>query len=345
MRKLSYLFRKLEGNKVQCLTCSHFCVLEETQRGKCGVRVNKKGELYFLLYEKACSANIDPIEKKPFYHFLPQSFSFSFATVGCNFACLNCQNWEISQAPKEENLKEEEIERMGFDLKVEEIVKKAKENGCQSISYTYTEPTIFLEYALDVMKLAKKEGLKNVWVSNGFMSPQTIDLISPYLDAINIDLKFFDDDLYQKMAQGRLLPVLNSIKEFKKRKVWVELTTLIIPGVSDQEEMIKKMAHFIKNEVGPETPWHLSAFCGAISWKMKDVPDTPRETVERLCQVAQREGIFYVYAGNLFGSPFENTYCPRCKELVIKREGYFVERKDKEGRCPKCGFKLDLILS
>jgi len=344
MEKLSYLFKKLDENKVQCLTCSWYCLLKEGERGKCGVRVNKKGELYFLLYGKSCAANIDPIEKKPFYHFLPGSFSFSFATVGCNFSCLNCQNWDISQGPKNENLKEKEIKEMGFDLMPEEIVKKAKENNCQSISYTYTEPTIFLEYALDTMKLAKKAGLKNNWVSNGFMSPKTIDLISPYLDAINIDLKFFDDLSYQKIAGGRLKPVLDSIKEFKKRKVWVELTTLIIPGYSDQEEMIKKMAHFIKNEVGRETPWHLSAFSGAISWKMKNVPDTSPETIETLCEIAKKEGIFYVYSGNIFGSKFENTYCPKCNEVVIKRDGYFIERKDLNGRCPKCGYRLDLVL-
>ncbi len=344
MEKLSYFFKKLNGNKVQCLICSCYCLLKEGERGRCGIRVNKKGNLYFLLYGKSIAANIDPIEKKPFYHFLPGSFSFSFATTGCNFSCLNCQNWAISQGPKNKNLREEEIKEMGFDLMPQEIVKKAKENNCQSISYTYTEPTIFLEYAIDTMKLAKKEGLKNDWVSNGFMSPKTIDLISPYLDAINIDLKFFDDDSYRKIAGGRLKPVLNSIKEFKKRKVWVELTTLIIPGYSDREEMIREMARFIKNEVGKETPWHLSAFSGAISWKMKNVPDTSQETIKKFCEIAKREGIFYVYSGNIFDSKFENTYCPKCNELVIKREGYFIERKDLDGKCPKCGYKLELIL-
>ena len=342
MRKESILYKKL-NSLVQCQTCAHYCLLKENQLGRCGVRINLKGKLYFLLYEKAIAAEIDPIEKKPFYHFLPGSFSFSFATVGCNFRCLNCQNWALSQAPRLKNFSYKEIEAMGFDLKAEEIIKKAKENQCLSIAYTYTEPTIFLEYGLEVMKLAKKEGLKNVWVSNGFQSQEVIALISPYLDAINIDFKFFDEKNYQEVASGHLKPVLNSILEFKKRKIWLELTTLIIPNYFN-EKTIKEMANFIKKEVGKETPWHLSGFSASISWQMKGVNDTLPQTLEKFCEIAKKEGLDYVYAGNLLGSKFEHTFCPRCKKIVIERRGYFIKRKDKKGHCPFCGYLLPLIL-
>jgi pyruvate formate lyase activating enzyme len=308
------------------------------ERGKCGVRENIDGKLYALNYGKAIAINIDPIEKKPFYHFLPGSHSLSIATVGCNFSCLNCQNWEISQAFKGAK------KIPGEYIPPERIVETAIENKVPSISYTYTEPTIFLEYALDTMKLAKKAGLKNNFVSNGFMSEESAKLVIPYLDANNIDIKGFSEEFYQKVCGGRLKPVLDTAKLMKKSGVWVEITTLVIPTLSDSEEMFEKIAKWIYDNLGPETPWHISQFCGAISWKLQHIPDTPVETLEKAIEIGKRVGLKYVYIGNVPGHKAENTYCPKCGTLAINRVNYFIHRYDKNGKCPKCGEDLNLIL-
>ncbi len=225
--KEAYLYKKLSNKKVQCRNCAHFCIIENGKRGICGVRENKAGKLYSLVYGKACALNIDPIEKKPFFHFLPGSHSLSVATVGCNFKCMSCQNYDISQMPQ--------LTRRigGEDISPEEIIKMALKNKLPSISYTYTEPGVFSEYALDTMKLAKKAGLKNNWVSNGFWSKELFDLISPYLDAANIDLKGFTDEFYIKYCGGRLQPVLDTLKRIKQKKIWLEITTLVIPTLND----------------------------------------------------------------------------------------------------------------
>jgi len=333
-----YLYKKLPGKKVQCRNCSHYCILEPGQRGKCGVRENIDGKLYALNYGKAIAINIDPIEKKPFYHFLPGTHSLSIATVGCNFACKNCQNWEISQAFK--GAKEIPGER----ISPREIVEMALKYKVPSISYTYTEPTIFLEYALDTMKLAKEAGLKNNFVSNGFMSPESAKLVIPYLDANNIDIKSFDDKFYQEICGGRLEPVLKTAKLMKKSGVWVEITTLVIPTLSDSEKMFYDIATWIKENLGPETPWHVSQFSGVISWKLQHLPNTPLETLEKAIKIGREVGLKYVYIGNIPGHEAENTYCPKCKELVISRVNYHIHRYDKEGKCPKCGENLNLIL-
>ena len=316
--KEAYLYKKLPDKKVQCRNCAHYCVLEVGQRGKCGVRENINGKLFALNYQKLIALHIDPIEKKPFYHFLPGTHSLSIATVGCNFACKSCQNWDISQGFK----KTKEIP--GENIPPEEIVEIALKNNLPSISYTYTEPTIFLEYALDTMKLAKKKGLKNNWVSNGFLSPESAKLVIPYLDAINIDLKSFSDKFYQEYCEGRLGPVLETAKLMKKSGVWVEITTLVIPTLSDSEEIFQNIANFIKKDLGPETPWHISQFCGAISWKLQHLPDTPPETLIKAREIGLNEGLKFVYTGNVPGLEGENTYCPKCGELNIERKGYFL---------------------
>jgi pyruvate formate lyase activating enzyme len=313
--------------------------LSPGQRGKCGVRENIDGKLYALNYGKLIAIHIDPIEKKPFYHFLPASQSLSIATVGCNFSCLNCQNWEISQAFKEAK------EIPGEYIPPEKIVKIAIENKVESISYTYTEPTIFLEYALDTMKLAKKAGLKNNFVSNGFMSEESAKLVIPYLDAINIDIKGFTEDFYQKICGGRLEPVLETAKLMKKSGVWVEITTLVIPTLNDDEKTFEGIAKWIFENLGSETPWHVSQFCGAISWKLQHIPDTSVETLEKAIEIGKKVGLKYVYIGNIPGHKAENTYCPKCGELAINRVNYFVHRYDKNGKCPKCGTNLNLILN
>jgi pyruvate formate lyase activating enzyme len=336
--KEAYLYKKLEGKKVQCQNCAHYCVIATGKRGTCGVRENIDGKLCALNYGKAIACHIDPIEKKPFFHFLPGSYSLSIATVGCNFACKNCQNWDISQGFKGKK------EIPGEDLPPEEIVKIALKNKLPSISYTYTSPTIFSEYALDTMKLAKKAGLKNNWVTNGFLSKELLEIISPYLDAANVDLKGFTEEFYQKNCGGRLQPVLDTLIGMKQKKIWVEVTTLAIPTLSDSEKMFRDIAKFIKEALGPETPWHISQFCGAISWKLQHVPDTPVETLEMAWKIGKETGLKYVYTGNVPGLPSEDTFCPKCNTVCIDRTNYIIHRHDKSGKCPKCGQDLNLIL-
>lgn len=340
--KEALLYKKLDHQKVQCHVCNHYCTILPDKRGICGVRENKDGTLYFLAYAKAVAENVDPIEKKPLFHFLPGTQSLSIATVGCNFRCDNCQNWQISQASKSKDYKDLNI--FGEDLPPEKVILDAKASGCLSISYTYTEPTIFLEYALDCMKLAHQAGIKNVWVSNGYMSKETLELVSPYLDAANIDLKFFDHKSYLKVCGAKLDPILENLKEMYQRKIWLELTTLVIPTLSDGEEMFEKIARFIKDELGPEVPWHVSAFSPEISYKLQGLPATNAKTLEEAYKIGKKIGLKYVYTGNVPGMDSENTYCPKCGTLAIKRVGYFIERKDKNGKCPKCQNNLDLIL-
>ena len=335
--KEAYLYKKLKEGKVQCQTCAHYCIIEKGRRGKCGVKENRDGKFYSLVYGKACALNIDPIEKKPFFHFLPNSQSLSIATVGCNFQCRNCQNYSISQGPKIFKRIE------GEEISPKEIVEVALKNNLPSVSYTYTEPTVFLEYALDTMKLAKEEGLKNNWVTNGFLSKEAFSLISPYLDAANVDLKSFDDEFYRKNCDGRLQPVLDTLKRMKKKNIWVEITTLVIPTLSDSEKTFKDMAQFIRKELGEETPWHISQFSGAISWKLQDIPDTPLEILERVYQIGKKAGLKYVYTGNIPGLDSENTYCPKCEAKMIERIGYSIVRYDKNGKCSKCNEDLNII--
>jgi len=337
--KEAYLYKKLPNKKVQCQNCAHYCIILPGKRGICGVRENIDDKLYALNYGKTVACHIDPIEKKPFYHFLPGSHSLSIATAGCNYRCLNCQNYDISQGFK----KAKEIP--GEDLSPEEIVKMAIKNNLPSISYTYVEPTIFLEYGLETMKLAKKAGLKNNWVSNGFLSSESVKLVNPYLDAINIDIKGFSDEFYRKVCGGRLQPVLDTAKLMKKSGVWVEITTLVIPTLSDSEEMFKSIAKFIRNELGPETPWHITQFSGLISWQLHHLPNTPVETLQTAHQIGKEAGLKYVYTGNLPGLPSEDTFCPNCQALCIDRTNYIIHRHDKAGKCPKCGLDLNLILS
>ena len=338
--KESYLYKKLENKKIQCQTCAHKCFILPEKFGACGVRKNIDGKLYALNYGKAISESIDPIEKKPLFHFLPGTHSLSIATVGCNLRCGNCQNWQISQLVKTDK----SFLEMGENLSPEEIVDHAEKNKCPSISYTYTEPTIFLEYALETMKLAKEKNIKNVWITNGFMSSETLKMIAPYLDAANVDLKSFDDEFYKVHCGAKIKPVLNNLEKLKKLGIWIEVTTLIIPTLTDNKKMFENIAQFIFNKLGSETPWHISAFSGAISYKMQDIPDTPVEKIYQAYDIGKKAGLKYVYTGNILDNTRENTYCPNCGELAIKRVGFMTERFDKDGRCRKCGENADLIL-
>lgn len=288
-----YLYKKLKDKTVRCQNCAHYCVIAPNKRGICGVRENSEGKLYALNYGKVIACQIDPIEKKPLYHFLPGTYSLSIAAVGCNFACLNCQNWQISQDSNPQK------PILGKEMAPQAVVEAALKNNLPSISYTYTEPAIFSEYALDVMKLAGIRGLKNIWVTNGFWSKELFEMVSPYLDAVNVDLKSFDDDFYKKICQGRLPPVLDTLKRLKDKKIWVEITTLVLPTLNDQEKTFKDIAEFIKKELGLETPWHISRFFNDVSWRLKDLPDTPAETIKRACKIGQKAGLKHVYAGNI----------------------------------------------
>ena len=332
--KEAMFYEKLEDNLVNCNLCSHRCRrIADSKRGICGVRENRDGKLYSLVYGKAVAMSVDPIEKKPLFNFLPGSRSYSIATVGCNFRCDNCQNYDISQLPKERNI------IVGPDVSPEEIVSAAKRSNCASIAYTYSEPTIFFEYAYDIAKLARKEGLKNVFVTNGYITPEALREISPYLDAANIDLKSFSDEFYRKSCGARLQPVLDSIRLYKSLGIWIEITTLIIPTLNDSEEELQKIAEFIK-EVGEDTPWHITQF--HPMYNLPDLPRTPVSTLRKARQIGLEAGLRYVYEGNVPGETGENTYCPNCGKPLIRRFGYSIqENKIKNSACTYCGTKID----
>lgn len=334
-------YRKIDSETVECFACSHSCRIKEGGVGICGVRQNIKGKLELLVYGRAIAANIDPIEKKPLFHFLPGSLAYSFGTIGCNFRCANCQNYDISQMFSRKG-KVEEYKKLnwGYFLSPKEIVAEAVKNNCSVIAYTYNEPTVFLEYALETMKLAKGSGLKNVWVSNGFMSVQTLEAIIPELDGINIDIKSMDDEFYRSNCGARVKSVLESCKYLIKKGIWLEVTSLIIPTLSDDENMLQQVARFIKKELGDFVPWHISAFSGAISWKLGHLPDTPVGTIKKAYNLSKAEGLKYIYAGNVRQSDMENTFCPQCRQTVIARSGYEIDRQDKDGKCPYCGAKI-----
>lgn len=289
--KEALLYKKLSGGKVQCNVCNHKCIILKKGRGICRVRENQNGKLYSLVYGKIIAEHIDPIEKKPLHNFLQGTFSLSIATIGCNFKCLHCQNADISQqTPTSQSLG-------GKTFTPEQIVQDALDNNCPSISYTYTEPTIFVEFALDCMKLAHEKGLKNVWVSNGYMTKECLNLISPYLDAINIDLKAFTEKFYQEICGARLKPVLENLIDVKKRGIHLEIATLIIPDKNDSEKELKQMAEFIRKELGDNVPWHVSRFFPHN--KMIDVLATSIEKIYQAVEIGKSAGLKYVYPGNI----------------------------------------------
>ncbi|MCW4023303.1 MAG: AmmeMemoRadiSam system radical SAM enzyme [archaeon] len=333
--KEAMFYEKSDDNHVNCSLCNHRCRnIGESQRGLCGVRENINGKLFSLVYARLVARSVDPIEKKPLFHFFPGSLSYSISTVGCNFRCDNCQNFDISQMPTEREV------IIGRETPPEAVVLAAKQNGCKSIAYTYTEPTIFFEYALDVAKLAKKEGLENVFVTNGYITEEALREIAPYLDASNIDLKSFSDAFYHKTCGARLQPVLDCIKLHKKLGIWVELTTLIIPTLNDSEKELKQIAAFINDEVGPETPWHVSGF--HPMYKLLDVASTPVETLQKARQIGLQTGLKYVYVGNVPGENGESTFCPKCGKNLIHRIGYCInENMIQDSSCPFCGAKID----
>lgn len=327
-------YEKQDNNKVKCNLCSHHCTIKPGRRGICGVRENREGSLYSLVYGKLVSENIDPIEKKPLFHFLPGSTSYSISTVGCNFRCLHCQNYQISQYPHLHN-----GNIVGEDRSAEEVVNSALLAGCKSISYTYVEPTIFYEFAYDCAKLAKKQGIKNVFVSNGYMTPEVTKELAAVLDGINIDIKAFTDKFYKEVCKARLQPVLDNVKLMHELGIWVETTTLIIPGWNDSESELREIAKFIYS-VDSSIPWHVTAFYP--TYKMLDRPPTPVSILRRAREIGLEEGLRFVYEGNVPGEGGESTYCPKCKELLIERFGFSIRSNNlKDGRCPKCGEAIE----
>jgi len=330
--KKEAMFYSAEGDKLRCRLCRHECLIAPSKRGICRVRENVGGKLFTLNYRKAVSLAVDPIEKKPFFHFHPGSKSLSLATVGCNFRCLHCQNYSISQLVKDSG------DITGEDISPEDVVAAAKKEGCGSISYTYTEPTIFYEYAYDVAKLAKKEGIANSFVTNGYIGEDALREISPYLDAANIDLKGFSDKFYREICGARLQPVLDGIKLHHELGIWIEIATLVIPGHNDSVEDFEGIAKFIAS-IDPEIPWHVTRF--HPDYKLRSPPSTPASTLRTAREIGLKNGLKYVYEGNIPGEEREDTYCPKCGKLLIKRFGFSVVKNlIKEGACPECDTKI-----
>lgn len=329
------LYKKLSDSKVSCHLCNHRCVIKKGDRGVCTVRKNDAGELYSLVYGKLIAKSIDPIEKKPLYHLSPGSLSYSIATVGCNFSCSFCQNSDIAQMPAD---KKGLI--VGDATTPEEVVDSAIRGKCKSISYTYNEPAVFFEFALDTARLASEKGLKNVFVTNGYMTPEAIEMIAPFLDAANVDLKSYSDDFYKNYCGARLEKVKNTIKKMKSSGIFLEITTLIIPGLNDDKQEIELLAHFIADHVGTDTPWHISRFHPA--YRLNTIEATPVSTLSMAREIGLNAGLKYVYTGNVPGDEGENTFCYNCGQLIIKRAGYMIfDNKVINQRCPHCDAPID----
>ncbi|MBF0216826.1 MAG: AmmeMemoRadiSam system radical SAM enzyme [Candidatus Omnitrophica bacterium] len=318
---------------VECELCPFRCFLPEGSRGLCKVRMNSGGELRTLVYAQPISVHIDPIEKKPVYHMLPGSRIFSLATVGCNLKCSFCQNWEISQTYPEQAGKHAEI------LSPKEIVDAAIRNKCGSIAYTYSEPVVFYEYVLDIAKLAKEKGLRNVMVSAGYINPEPLKKLAPYMDVVKIDLKGFNERFYRKVTGGDLKYVLAALKELHELGVMVEVVNLVVPGLNDDIEEIERMCKWLYENMGPDTPVFFSKF--TPQYRLANLPATPIETLEKARKIAMTAGLKYVYIGNVSGHPAENTYCPKCGKTLIRRYGYSIQEKNmKNGACGTCGEKI-----
>lgn len=330
----AYLYDALDDQKVMCNLCNHRCIIKNNRRGICGVRENRGGILETLVYGQLIARNIDPIEKKPLYHLLPGSLSYSIATVGCNFRCLFCQNADIAQMPSDRNGM-----IIGNNYTPEEIVKDAVKGGCKSISYTYTEPTVFFELAFDTAKLANAEGIQNIFVTNGYMTTEALNMINPYLDAANVDLKAFDEDFYKTYCGAQLEPVKESLKLMKSLGIFVEVTTLLIPGLNDDKKELERLAGFLADDLGSETPWHISRF--HPTYKLTDRPRTPVATLLAAREIGIQAGLKYVYTGNVPGENGEKTFCYQCGQILIDRWGFHVrENLVKDDRCRYCGAQI-----
>jgi pyruvate formate lyase activating enzyme len=334
--KEALFYEKTNDNNVVCRLCNHHCRIKEGRRGVCGVRENRAGALYSLVYGRVVSENIDPIEKKPLFHVFPGSLSYSIATVGCNFKCDHCQNYQISQYP---HMHGEKI--IGAERTAEEIVDAAVQANCRSISYTYVEPTIFYEFAYDCCLLARKKEIRNVFVSNGYMDHEVTRHLAPVLDAINIDIKAFSEKFYKQVCKAQLAPVLENVRLMHALGVWVEITTLVIPGWNDSAEELSNIAKFIKN-IDPTIPWHVTGFYP--TFKMLDRQRTSVDSLSLARDIGEKEGLDYVFVGNIPGAGGENTNCPGCGQTLIQRCGYTIEKNNlANGQCPSCNRQIQGI--
>jgi pyruvate formate lyase activating enzyme len=348
-KREAMFYEKLDGKKVLCGLCPRRCTIMPDKSGYCGVRKNEEGILYTLIYGKTSSINIDPIEKKPLFHFHPGSQCLSLGTIGCNMRCIHCQNWEIAHVVLVEGLHDKKVYNILAEDKYEMIsperaVEMALEAGAEGIAWTYNEPTIWFEYTYDCGKLAKENGLYTVYVSNGYITPEALDTIGPYLDAFRVDIKGFTKEFYQKLAKvSNFETILDAAKRAKKKwNMHVEIITLIIPGWNDDEEQLRGIASWIKNELGDDTPWHVTKFVPYL--ELNDLHVTSVETLEKARQIGFDAGLKYVYIGNVPGNAGENTYCPKCKHLLIERIGYETEIKGlRENKCDFCGEEIPLI--
>lgn len=330
--KEAMFYQRVENGEVRCQLCRFRCLIGDGARGLCGVRENRGGKLSSLVYGKLCAENVDPIEKKPLFHVLPGSSSYSIATAGCNFRCRHCQNYAISQIERYAPIR-------GIARSPAEVVQQAVAQGCSSIAYTYTEPTISFEFAYDTARLAKEAGLKNIFVTNGYISQEALAMIAPYLDAANIDLKGFSEEFYRDIIHARLAEVLDSIIEYRKQGIWIELTTLIIPGLNDAEAELQELATWIVTNLGVDTPWHVSQFYP--TYKLLDRPRTPVATLRQTREIGRAAGLHYVYEGNVPGEGGENTNCPSCAAVLIERYGYEIRNnRIRNGTCPDCGMTI-----
>ncbi len=330
------LYQKLEDGQVLCNLCSHRCKIKESKRGICCVRENRQGTLYSLVYQKLIAKAVDPIEKKPLFHFLPGSTSLSVATAGCNFNCRHCQNADIAQMPRDSH------SIIGEEVSPKEIVLEARKSGCKSISYTYTEPTIFFEYAYDTARIAHEQGIRNIFVSNGYMTHEAIEIIAPYLDAINIDLKGLEP-FYKKICGAHLQPVVESLRKLHELGIWVEVTTLVIPTLNDGDDEIRKLAEIVA-ETDLSIPWHISAF--HPSYKLLDKPRTAVSTITRAREIGRQAGLRHVFVGNLPGEKGEHTFCDKCGRTLIERMGYtIINNRITQGNCPDCGTHVEGVWS
>jgi pyruvate formate lyase activating enzyme len=331
----AYLYEPLDDGKVRCNLCSHRCVLKSGRKGICGVRENRSGKLESLVYGKVIARHIDPIEKKPLYHFLPGSLSYSIAAVGCNFRCRFCQNADIAQLPTDHP-----GAIIGETCTPEAVVNAALKKKCKSISYTYTEPTVFFEFAYDTARIAHNAGIRNVFVTNGYMTAEALTMIEPYLDAANVDLKAYTETYYEALCGAKLNHVRETLKLMKSLGIFVEVTTLVVPQLNDDRAELEQLVEFIFNDLGPETPWHISRF--HPTYRLTDRSSTPVETLNMAREIGLNAGLKYVYTGNVPGDAGENTFCSGCGHIVIERWGFQVGTiRMENGQCTGCGAAID----
>ncbi len=327
----AFFFEKLNNNKVRCHLCPNNCILSDGRYGVCRVRKNVGGELFSMNYSEIAAIHIDPIEKKPLFHFKPGAQALSIASAGCNLRCKFCQNWEISQF-KSSQLQTRTMEEM-------DLIAIGKDENIPIIAYTYSEPIIFYEFMYNLAKVSREYGVQNVMISAGFINKEPLKKLFDVLDAIKIDLKSFSDDYYRKICGGRLKPVLDNLVEIKKNGIWLEIVYLIVPTLNDSDDEIRSMVRWVKQNLGTDVPLHFSRFYP--QYKMKNLPPTPVKTIERACEIAYNEGLNYVYAGNIPGNKYENTYCPKCGAVLIQRYGYYILQKSiVSGKCKNCGQEI-----